>query len=196
MNAGELDEILRILKGSESLKDLFLNFAVGIVSGTFAGLLSSILVYLFSEKRLKVRKIIEYAEQTAERAFQVLDEANSYIDGNSVVALKLLLKKDVRRSFPGDIVDRSDSSKRLQDAIAGCNGAIYKVELALEGDSISSSLFHASNDLNEAVLEIWNATTEYDVAEDIRIASYKKWFLICIPLIVLLFIIGIVIAVI
>lgn len=41
------------------MKELILNFSIGIVSGTFAGLLSSFLVYLFSEKRNKVRKIIE-----------------------------------------------------------------------------------------------------------------------------------------
>ncbi|WP_139070838.1 hypothetical protein, partial [Paenibacillus sp. KS1] len=122
------------------MKDLFLNFSIGIVSGTFAGLLSSFLVYLFSEKRNKVRKIIEYAEQTSERAFQVLAEANAFYEGSSIETLKMLLKKEVRRAFPGDIVDKSESSQRLQDAIAGCNRALYGIEQSLESENVPDNL--------------------------------------------------------
>lgn len=192
---GTLGEILILFESREIMKDLFLNFSIGIVSGTFAGLLSSFLVYLFSEKRNKVRRIIEYAEQTAEKAFQVLDEANEYSEGKSIETLKMLLKKDVRRHFPGDIVDNSEVSQRLQSAIAGCNGAMYKVELSLTSEDISSHLFHASYELNNAVLEIWNATTEYDVTEDTRIEKFKKRVLIGIPVIIFIFVVGIVIGV-
>lgn len=176
------------------MKDLLLNFSIGIVSGTFAGLLSSMLVYLFSERRTKIRKIIEYAEQTADNAYQILEEANECLDGKSTDTLKLLLKRDVRRSFPGQIVDNKLKSQVLQDAIAACNSAIYKIGQALETDNVRSKLFHASNELNNALLDIWNATSDYDVAEDRRIEKYKRRFTIGIPIIILLFIVIMILA--
>ena len=174
------------------MKELLLNFSIGIVSGTFAGMLSSFLVYLFSERRNKVRKIIEYAEQTAEKAFHVNDEATVFSGDDSVEKLRMLLKRDVRRAFPGEIVDGSESSKRLQEAIAKCNSAMYRVETALESNNKIHSVFLANSDLNDALLEIWNATTNYDVEEDLRIGKYKKYILIGIPIILLISITGIV----
>lgn len=177
------------------MKELILNFSIGIVSGTFAGLLSSFLVYLFSEKRNKVRKIIEYAEQTAEKAFQVNDEASGFSEGDSAEKLKMLLKRDVRRAFPGDIVDGSQSCKRLQEAIAQCNSVMYKIENALESNNKLHDVFLANSELNDALLEIWNATTNYDLEEERRIRKYKKRILIGIPIIILISVVGIIISI-
>jgi amino acid permease len=195
VNTRTLDEILiNPKKEGKSLKEVLLNFSIGIVSGTFAGILSSMLIYLFSERRNKVRKIIEYAELTAENAYQILEETNECLNGKSIDTLKVLLKREVRRSFPGDIDDNSNISKDLQASIAKCNLWVYEVGEAIEDTEYRSKLFHANMELNNALLDIWNATTIYDADEDKKIEKYKKRFMIGIPCIIIFFIIIMIIA--
>lgn len=154
-----------------------MNLAVGIISGIIGGIISSIIIYFYSEKRVKVRKIIEYAERTAEKAQLIFEEALECSKGKDTELLKQLIKKQVRRNFPGEIIDNTKISEQLQESIAACNKNIYKIDEAIETENVKTALFHAVAELNNALLNIWNATTEYDVTEDLRIEKHKKIFI-------------------
>lgn len=170
--------------------DSLVNLSIGIISGIIGGIISSIIIYYYSEQRIKARKIIEYAERTAEKAYLILEEANKYSEGNDIKLLKQLIKKEVRRNFPGRIVNRSKLSEQLQKSIAKCNSGINNIEKAIEVENPKSTLIYAISDLNNSLLDIWNAITEYDVAEDKRIEKHKKLFmLVTFLVIVIVFII-------
>jgi len=174
------------------MENLVINLLIGIISGIIGGIISSIIIYFYSEKRIKVRKIIEYAERTAEKAEHVYEEALECSKGKDITLLKQLINKQVRRNFAGEIVENNKLSEQLQNAIAACNAGIYKIEKATETENSRTALFHAVGDLNDALLDILNAATEYDVDEDRRIEKHKKVFIrgtVCILIIVIILII-------
>lgn len=139
---------------------------VSIITGIIAGLISGLIIYYYSEQRATARKIIEYAERTADKVRQILEEAEKCLEGKDKTLLEQFINKRVRRNFAGKIVDKTEISQQLQRSIAACNCGISQIEVALEGDNVKTELLFAVGELNKALVDIENAIIDYKVADD------------------------------
>lgn len=144
------------------------NLVISIVLGTISGIISGTIVYSLSQGIEKRRKIIDYAERTAEHACIITFLAEKYVVKKDLDFLELLLEKTIRRGFIGDIRDGTEESEKLQNAIANCNSGISQIQNAIEGNNIESDLVIAIGDMSEKLVDIWNATVDY--------RSFEKMF--------------------
>jgi len=146
--------------------DIFKNILIGILSGMVSGIVSGIMIYCYSEQRIIIREIIDYAERTAEKTRLIFKEANEYYNnGKNIESLKTLIGIDVRRGLSERNIEIAKYSKQLKQSIGKCNEKIYEVEIATgtenEAEKLRIVLFNAAGGLNELSLDLDNAIVEY-----------------------------------
>lgn len=173
----------------------FLNHLLqGILAGLTSGLITGFLFYSFAYNREKTRKVIEYAQKTADHTFQICEEARNFSDEKNIENIKQLLRKTIHRPFAGNIVDKTKESKELQEAIAQCNRSINEIDKFLENanqdENLRRKLYHESLKMSDTLLNIWNAIASYNVAEEKRI---KRTFSILKIIFVVIFVVIVVI---
>lgn len=129
---------------------------LNIITGIISGIISGSLVSLYFRNRDQKRLIIEYANQTADNAHEIMMEAGRCLKGEDTAILTRLIEKNIHRRFDAKI------SKPLQEAIAACNLCVYRIKKALEQQDFHSPLFIAYNEMPDRLLNIWNAITDYE----------------------------------
>ncbi len=149
----------------------------GIITGFIAGWI----IYLYSSMRDKNRRIIEYAEKNVDHVQLILHA----VEIQDIESLKKIVKRDIHRSFSGNIEDGTNESKNLQGAIACCNEGIDDILTALK-EIDYRKLSRADEKLQDYLLGLWNAEAEYDIAEEKRIKEYSKIIPLCILVLLLL----------
>jgi len=140
---------------------------LNILSGIFTGLITGLFITKYFRNKDLKRKIIKYADNTADHTYDIMSEALDYINGiGNISRLKILLRKPMRRDFLGGIND-SD----LQSAIAQCNNAINTISSIFDEEEnekeevIRPKLIGPADEMNLPILNLWNAIAIYKVNE-------------------------------
>jgi hypothetical protein len=164
-----------------------MEWIIGITTGLLSGILSGFLVTEYFRSKDRTKMIIKYGNQTADYAFEISEAAGEYLKGKGSSILEELLRRGHRlhREFDGDIPD-----KDLQKAIAGCNMCISVIGDALDNND-EQKLFHAHGEMSGKLLDLWNATSNYEGRERHKTKIYReniRWIIaiISMSLIVLL----------
>jgi len=155
--------------------------SVNILLGIIAGFFSGSLIYLYSYHREKARRIIEYAKSTEERANMIREEIKLCSNSKSILKITKLVNQRIYRQFAGDIIDKKSESVTLQKAIAQCNLVISGIDRICEeqngfilNDVAERELMQKDHELNEALIKITNAISDYDVQEDRNVARWHN----------------------
>lgn len=118
----------RDFEGDVYMIEFVTNFNIGIIAGLLSGLISGFILYMHTTKYEKYRNILNYCERTVDKYDEMVlllqDENITYLKLSQV---KKICDRKVHRGFWGYIVDGSQESKELQEAIASCNGIINEI---------------------------------------------------------------------
>lgn len=132
---------------------------IGIITGLISGIISGLLVTQYFRNKDRIKLIIQYAQKTADYAFEITEEAREYLAEKDPGRLKELLRRSLHRPFDGKI-----PNDELQEAIANCNQGVSAISNALDR-SDRQDLFHASWAMSDRLLDLWNATVNFETKE-------------------------------
>lgn len=134
---------------------------VNILTSIISGFLSGYLVSLYFKKRDQTRLIIEYANQVADRAYEITMEALRYLESGNPLLLQRLLDRSLHLNYEIKI------DEPLMNAITKCNQGIHGINQIIqeEPENIKSALLDAVGKMTYLQLDIWDAISKYKVIQ-------------------------------
>ncbi len=132
---------------------------IGITAGLISGMITGILVALYFRHKDQIRLVFKYANQTADYAHVIAMEAKECLSGKDSGHLKELFRKPLHRNFVIKIPDT-----KLQEAISECNLGVGAIKCALDQNN-RHQLVKAHGHMSGKLVDLWNATTEYERRE-------------------------------
>ncbi len=153
-----------------------IGIATGLISGLITGFITGTLVAGYFRHKDQIRSVLRYATQTADHAHGITIEAKEYLSGKEPSHLMELLRRPIHRGFVIDIPD-----KKLQETISECNQGLQAIKTALDQDN-RHQLVVAHGHMSGKLVDLWNATTEYERCERSKDEKERKRFRFCFML--------------